>query len=386
MTTSPGPTRLLGVVFAGGESRRFGSPKALAEYRGKALWLWAAEAVGPISETVVALVNDPRVASAVSLPTRADSGEGPLAGLIEALAWAREEGCDGLAVVACDMPWVPEDAFALLLERWDGQSIVVPKSPGPWGFEPLCGIYPVEGLYPLEGKGHGGTGIQGDEADTSLLARARVSLAEGAKSLGAFVAKENPITVELSMPPKALRSANAPEDLLPFVVSIVGNKNSGKTRATVALIEELSRRGYSVMSAKHGHHFQFDREGSDSWRHRHEGGAQRVLAVSDQEMAVMGSWTPGTSMDLADLVARYLNDADVVIAEGFRTAGVPRIEVYRPSVQPEPAFGPRNEGAGGLLAAVLEGGDEGTAWTVPTFDASDPRTWADLADLLESHL
>jgi molybdopterin-guanine dinucleotide biosynthesis protein B len=56
----------------------------------------------------------------------------------------------------------------------------------------------------------------------------------------------------------------------PPVVCIIGRKNSGKTELTVALGAELKRRGYRVMTVKHGHGFQLDQPGKDSWRHRHE--------------------------------------------------------------------------------------------------------------------
>ena len=61
------------------------------------------------------------------------------------------------------------------------------------------------------------------------------------------------------------------------IISIIGRKNAGKTTLTVALAAELARRGRRVMTIKHGHHpADVDRPGSDTWRHFHEGRAERA--------------------------------------------------------------------------------------------------------------
>jgi molybdopterin-guanine dinucleotide biosynthesis protein len=61
------------------------------------------------------------------------------------------------------------------------------------------------------------------------------------------------------------------------VLCIIGKKNAGKTGLTVSLAAEMNRRGWRIMTAKHGHGFQLDHPGKDSWRHRHEGGAVRTV-------------------------------------------------------------------------------------------------------------
>ena len=62
------------------------------------------------------------------------------------------------------------------------------------------------------------------------------------------------------------------------MISIIGKKNAGKTTLLVALASELVRRKHRVMTIKHGTHTaEMDREGKDSWKHWHEGRAERVL-------------------------------------------------------------------------------------------------------------
>jgi molybdopterin-guanine dinucleotide biosynthesis protein B len=121
------------------------------------------------------------------------------------------------------------------------------------------------------------------------------------------------------------------------IISIIGRKNAGKTTLTVALASELARRGHRVMTMKHGHHpADVDRQGADSWRHFHEGRAERVLLA-----------TPGLrvlferSEDVYDpmgLTRRYLEGADIVLVEGYKRAALPKIEVYRKALKDPPLF------------------------------------------------
>src|SRR3989441_7600275 len=65
------------------------------------------------------------------------------------------------------------------------------------------------------------------------------------------------------------------------MISIIGLKNAGKTTFLVALASELVRRKFRVMTIKHGSHpADMDQKGKDTWRHWHEGKAERVLMES----------------------------------------------------------------------------------------------------------
>ena len=92
------------------------------------------------------------------------------------------------------------------------------------------------------------------------------------------------------------------------IISIIGRKNAGKTTLTVALASELARRGHRVMSMKHADHpAQVDQPGVDSWRHFHEGRAERVLLVSP-EMRVLFHRAPD-EYDPIGLVREHLSGA-----------------------------------------------------------------------------
>jgi molybdopterin-guanine dinucleotide biosynthesis protein B len=182
----------------------------------------------------------------------------------------------------------------------------------------------------------------------------------------------------------------------PAVVCVIGTKNSGKTALTVALVAELSRRGHRVMSAKHGHGFRLDTPGTDSWKHRHDGGAARVALVGPEDMAVVGDWGHEGEPPLADVVSRFLWDADVVIAEGFKTTSYPKIEVFRsasgdgPLMQggsahsAPPGTHASSRAAGPFLALVTDRTE--LAVDVPVLDVSAPETIGRLADRIEELL
>ncbi len=120
-------------------------------------------------------------------------------------------------------------------------------------------------------------------------------------------------------------------------ISIIGRKNAGKTTLTVALAAELGRRGHRVMSMKHTDHpAQVDQKGMDSWRHFHEGRAERVLLVSP-ELRVLFDRAPD-QYDPVGLARQYLTGADIVLVEGFKHSPLPKIEVYRRAVAPEPVY------------------------------------------------
>ena len=136
----------LGVILAGGASRRFGSPKALAEVGGVPIVERVRGTLAAVLPDVRVIANEPRLFAGLDLPVRPDltPGAGPMAGVQAALRWAAEEGRPGALCVGCDLPFVSPALLRALLERAaDGAEIVVPESRGRRGVEPLCAFYPV---------------------------------------------------------------------------------------------------------------------------------------------------------------------------------------------------------------------------------------------------
>ena len=120
----------MGVVLAGGQSRRFGSDKALARLDGATLLELA---VGRLAGWCDAVV----VAGRAEAPCEVVAdwpapGMGPLGGIAGALRLARARGFDAVLTCGVDSPGLPDDLAALL-------------APGPAyvADQPVIALWPV---------------------------------------------------------------------------------------------------------------------------------------------------------------------------------------------------------------------------------------------------
>ena len=113
------------------------------------------------------------------------------------------------------------------------------------------------------------------------------------------------------------------------VIGFAGYSGAGKTTLVEALVALMKQRGIKVSVIKHAHHhFDVDREGKDSWRHR-KAGAYEVLLASDQRMALMREYDEPTELSVHDMLAQLDASVDWVLIEGFKHGDVPKIEVWR---------------------------------------------------------
>ncbi|MDT8317883.1 MAG: molybdopterin-guanine dinucleotide biosynthesis protein B [bacterium] len=111
------------------------------------------------------------------------------------------------------------------------------------------------------------------------------------------------------------------------IVTFIGKSSSGKTTLLVKLIPELKRRGYRVASIKHSHHnVTMDKEGKDSWRHR-EAGAEMVVLVSGNTVSFVREFPEEPDVEL--IRDRFMDGADIILAEGFKWTDLPKIWVFR---------------------------------------------------------
>ena len=134
---------------------------------------------------------------------------------------------------------------------------------------------------------------------------------------------------------------------------MVGKKNSGKTTLVVALAAEFSRRGKRVGTLKHGTHpANIDHEGTDTWRHFHEGKAERVLIESAGHRAMFQRLE--VESDPIALVRQFMLGTDIVIAEGFTSHPVPKIEVFRCSQHEKPRYSPEQPNADQWVAMLTD--------------------------------
>ena len=162
------------------------------------------------------------------------------------------------------------------------------------------------------------------------------------------------------------------------MISVIGRKNAGKTTLLVALAAELARRKFRVMTIKHGTHpADTDQRGKDSWRHWHEGQAERVL-MEGPGQRVLWEKTQDES-DPITLARRYLVGADIVLVEGFKSAPLPKIEVYRKAASPDPLFDATVHDPADWVAMVTD--DPKYRAAFPVFRFSDTAWLVTLANL-----
>ena len=161
------------------------------------------------------------------------------------------------------------------------------------------------------------------------------------------------------------------------IVCVVGRKNAGKTTLAVALAAEYVRRGRRVMTINHSDHpAAADRPGTDSWRHFNEGGAERTLLAAP-DLRVLFERSPD-DYDPVALARRYLDGADIVVAEGYKHARVPKVEVYRPDVGP-PLYDAGRDDAADWLGIVTD--DPGFRAECPVLRFGDTAWLPTLATL-----
>ncbi|MCG6534031.1 MAG: molybdopterin-guanine dinucleotide biosynthesis protein B [Syntrophales bacterium LBB04] len=155
------------------------------------------------------------------------------------------------------------------------------------------------------------------------------------------------------------------------VVCIVGESNTGKTTLIEKIIPELTSRGYRVATIKHhGHGFDIDHEGKDSWRHKQAGARMTVLSSSQRVAIVEDVEKDLTIEELRDL---YIHDCDIVVTEGFKYNLLPKIEVFRADLKDKII----SRGDDKLLAVV---GDMPPDPGAPHFDRNDIRGIVDLIE------
>jgi molybdopterin-guanine dinucleotide biosynthesis protein B len=112
------------------------------------------------------------------------------------------------------------------------------------------------------------------------------------------------------------------------VIGLAGWSGAGKTTLLRRLIPALIARRLQVSTLKHAHHgFDVDQPGKDSWQHR-QAGAKEVLVGSGVRWALMHELRDEAEPGLPALLAR-MSSVDLVLVEGFKREGHPKIEVYR---------------------------------------------------------
>jgi molybdopterin-guanine dinucleotide biosynthesis protein B len=155
------------------------------------------------------------------------------------------------------------------------------------------------------------------------------------------------------------------------MVCFVGPSNVGKTTVVSKVIAHLTEQGLKVGALKHASHsFQMDRAGKDTHHFRRSGAYAIGIASKTERALITTTDKPATLVELAASLPAGL---DVIIVEGYKSEGAPKVEVHRGN-------GPLLTGLEGLIAVVTDSEPDGV--TVPKFGHDGI---ADLCAFLREH-
>jgi len=155
------------------------------------------------------------------------------------------------------------------------------------------------------------------------------------------------------------------------MVSVVGYKDSGKTRVVEALVAELAGRGHRVGTVKHtAESVLLDTPGKDTWRHREAGSvATAILHGKGSAHFIDGFMTVAEA-------ASKLGDLDFVVTEGFKT-----LETVAKIIVPREAGEVEGLSNGLEIAiAVLDGREIEDASGAPSVGLDEIEVLADIVE------
>lgn len=149
--------RTVGIVLAGGQSHRFGEPKALQHWKGKSFLTYSIDALQPSVDEIVVISHLKELVHLPGVVVREDleeySGMGPLAGILTGM---EASAGDWYIVLPCDVPLVTNEIIMKIVGRVEENvDAVVPIVAG--RIQPLFACYHKSvkeklGLLLQEGK------------------------------------------------------------------------------------------------------------------------------------------------------------------------------------------------------------------------------------------
>jgi molybdopterin-guanine dinucleotide biosynthesis protein MobB len=164
--------------------------------------------------------------------------------------------------------------------------------------------------------------------------------------------------------------------LIDKIYGVLMQSAKGKTTLLEKVIAELKLRGYRIGVIKHdAHRFDIDHPGKDSHRLT-QAGADTMLVSSPEKLALIKQHSEPPPIE--ELIATYFGDVDLILTEGFKKSGLPKIEVHRR--ERSASLICRGEENDPSLIAVAS--DEPLELDVPVLDINNP---AQVADFVEKH-
>ncbi len=139
-----------GVILAGGSSTRLGVDKGLLLLAGKPLVKHIVERIsGHVDDVIVVVASEEQkdnyqqAMEDTLIVTDMYTGGSPLVGLMTGLSFCKHSYA---FAVACDMPFVCDEAVEMLFAEAEGREGAVFEKPNGW-IEPLAAVYHVETAF-----------------------------------------------------------------------------------------------------------------------------------------------------------------------------------------------------------------------------------------------
>ncbi len=294
------------VILIGGESKRFGSPKYQAIINGATFLAHIEQALSPL--TIKYSVHRPLSNIPIELQIIDDNLRiGPINGIYNSLANANSKF---VLVTSCDLPLLTTE----LVHHIVGQAVITNKT-----------TIPIIDGYPMP------TFAVYKQSDVAVFKQAIAN--QNYKLVDVLKAIDyTAYTVPQHLKP-CLTNVNTKRDLQklhsPFIFTVSGFKNSGKTTLISKLITKYKQQNYRVAVLKHdGHDFVIPGD-TDTGKFIHDG----------SDLTTVYSNTKYQTTTTAQFeLNRWLQQAanfDVVIIEGMKDSPYPKIVIE--NEQPVPA-------------------------------------------------
>jgi molybdopterin-guanine dinucleotide biosynthesis protein B/molybdopterin-guanine dinucleotide biosynthesis protein len=318
----------IGVLLAGGGSRRAGVDKRYLVLEGRTLLQRNLSFLHSLFPTVVVSLGqgqrldlgDAAGLGETEILHDAWPGSSPLAGIATALA---RFGAP-LFALAVDVAFPSRSASARVLAAYPGHDVAAPAIGE--HHQPLFAVYGPGCLAPMT------TMLEAD-AQRLVDVFPEVRVAHVPFASDALFHSINTMEDYRAARDRVGRIDDGPDgpaaapDAAPALVAVVGKSDSGKTTLIEKLVPELVGLGLRVGTVKHdAHSFEIDHPGKDSWRHG-QSGAQAYVIASPQRLAYIARLD--AEMPLAGIARRFFAGFDLVVAEGYKATAPHRVEIFR---------------------------------------------------------
>jgi molybdopterin-guanine dinucleotide biosynthesis protein B/molybdopterin-guanine dinucleotide biosynthesis protein len=316
----------IGVLLAGGDSRRAGVDKRFLVLEGHTLLQRNLAFLRRLFPTVAVSLapgqqldlGDAAGLGEIEVLHDAWPGASPLAGIATALDRFRRP----LFALAVDVAFPDRSASERVLGAFPGHDVALPAIGR--HHQPLFAVYGPGCLAPM-------TAMLAADVQRIVEVLPQVSVAAVPFPDDDLFHSINTMDEYRVARARASQDGSGPDRAAPgsapALVAVVGKSDSGKTTLIEKLVPELVRLGLRVGTVKHdAHSFEIDHPGKDSWRHG-QAGAHAYVIASPERLAYIARLDE--EMALADIVRRYFGDFDLVVCEGYKRTAPHRVEIFR---------------------------------------------------------